>query len=89
MLDILRRIAKKILPPSFTVEIRDGRAICIQGKVTSAFLDDCTEIAGDRHIVKGWIWGSREAGGARLEFSAGIGEGDRQRFRNAAGFNRI
>ncbi|OPL18389.1 MAG: hypothetical protein AVO35_05975 [Candidatus Aegiribacteria sp. MLS_C] len=85
MADILRVLARKVFPPLFTIRIREGRAERVQGKVTPAFLDDCSGISRRSGITSGWIWGHLSPSGVRLEFSSGIGEGDRQRFRNTAG----
>lgn len=85
MRDLLRILSRRMFPPLFTIRIRDGRAEGVQGKVTAAFLEDCSGISRRSGIISGWIWGHLSPSGIRLEFSSGIEEGDRQRFRNTAG----
>lgn len=84
-----RVLMRKLFPPLFTLRIEVGGVRAVQGKVTSAFLEDCQDIARNRGIESGWIWGHRIGSGVRLEFSSGISPGDRQRFRNTAGVHRL
>ena len=89
MTDVFRILLRRILPPLFTIRIRAGRAEVSGGKVTGAFLEDCGRIAGKSDIQDGWIWGHSDGSGVRLEFSSGIGQADRQRFRNTAGIHSL
>jgi hypothetical protein len=87
--DALKVLLRKLFPPLFTIRIHECRAYPAHGGVTPAFLEDCSRIAGKSGIRSGWIWGHGSGSGVRLEFSSGIGEGDRQRFRNAAGIHNL
>jgi hypothetical protein len=87
--DIFRVFLRKLFPPLFTIRVEEERASLEQGRVTDAFVDDCTDIAVRSGIRSGWIWGHRTGNGLRLEFSSGIPERDRQRFRNTAGFHGL
>ncbi len=88
-MSFLKILFRKLFPPLFTIRIKNGKAFLENGKLTSAFLGDCTDIARKNGISSGWIWGYTSPGGARMEFSSGINKGDRQRFRNAAGVHRL
>lgn len=85
MSDLFRILIRKLFPPLFTIRIIGGEAFVENGKLTSSFVQNCSEIARREGISSGWIWGFNSPGGARLEFSASINESDRQRFRNVAG----
>ncbi|MBN2607576.1 MAG: DUF3634 family protein [Candidatus Fermentibacteraceae bacterium] len=87
--DALRILLRMLFPPLFTIRINDGRVVLVHGTATPAFLEDCSRIAGKGGIRSGWIWGHGSGSGVRLEFSSGIGEGDRQRFRNTAGIHSL
>jgi len=87
--DALKVLLRRLFPPLFTIRIHEGGIDLAHGGVTPAFLGDCSRIAGKSGIRSGWIWGHRSETGVRLEFSSGIGEGDRQRFRNTAGIHSL
>lgn len=89
MTDFFRVVLRRMFPPLFTIRIRAGRAEVSGGKVTGAFLEDCGRIAAKSDIRDGWIWGHSGGSGVRLEFSSGIGQAERQRFRNAAGIHSL
>jgi len=85
----LKILYRKLFPPLFTVRIKSGEACLANGKLTTSFLGDCTEIARKNRITSGWIWGCSSPEGTKLEFSSEISKRDRQRFRNAAGVHRL
>lgn len=85
--NLIKVLMRKLFPPLFTLRLEDGKVIKEDGKVTAAFLSDFSRIACDSGIDSGWIWGHRAGSGVRLEFSSNISEGDRQRFRNTAGYH--
>jgi hypothetical protein len=87
--DLFRIFIRKLFPPLFTIRIRGGEAIVENGKLTSVFIRDCSDIAGKSKISSGWIWGFSSDDGVRLEFSSGINGSDRQRFRNVTGVHRL
>ena len=89
MVDLLRVLVRRAFPPLFSIRIEDGVARRIQGKVTGAFLEDCSRICRRSRITSAWIWGHEAGNGVRLEFSSRIAEGDRQRFRNTAGIHGL
>ncbi len=89
MTDTFRILLRKLFPPLFTIIVKEGRAYLEQGQVTDAFVDDCTAIATRGGVRSGRIWGHRENNGLRLEFSSGIPERVRQRFRNTAGIHGL
>jgi hypothetical protein len=89
MRDVFRILMRRMFPPLFTIRIRGGRITDTGGKVTAAFLEDCSRITERSGISRGWIWGHSSGSGVRLEFSSGIGQADRQRFRNTAGVHNL
>ncbi|MCK4806260.1 MAG: DUF3634 family protein [Candidatus Aegiribacteria sp.] len=86
---LLRILFRKLFPPLFTIRIKNGKVFVENGKLTSSFLGDCTDIARKNGISSGWIWGYSSPGGARMKFSSEISNGNKQRFRNAAGVHGL
>jgi hypothetical protein len=87
-MDLLRFLLRGLNPPLFTIRLKDGYASLVRGSATPAFIRDCGELASASGIRKGRIWGTMRRGAVSLDFSSGIGEKDRQRFRNIAGVHR-
>lgn len=87
--DLIKILMRKIFPPFFSIRLKDGEVLTEHGKLAAPLLSDFSRIASDSGIDSGWIWGHRSGGGVRLEFSSDISEGDRQRFRNTAGYHGI
>ena len=67
--------------PDFTVRLEDGRARLWQGQAPQAFVKECAEIAAQRELSRGLIFGCRRGRGLVLEFR-GVPESCHQRFRN-------
>jgi hypothetical protein len=86
--DLLKRFFRSLRPPLFTIRVKNGSASLSGGAATPAFVRDCSAVASASDIRQGWIWGTRSRGRFSLDFSSGIGEKDRQRFRNIAGVHR-
>lgn len=87
--DFFRILMRRLFPPLFSIRIEDGSARKVQGRVTGAFIDDCSRISRRSGIDSAWIWGHGTGTGVRLEFSSDVNEGDRQRFRNTAGIHGL
>jgi len=87
--DFLKILLRKLIPPVFSLEISDGKVEKRQGNATSAFIQDCSEIAGDRNILSGWIWGVRDNGIIKLDFTGNIPENAKQKFRNVWGIHKF
>lgn len=87
-MDLLKRIRYLLFPPRFTVRVNGGTVRLVRGRVTPSFLRDCQALVSESGIRDGWIRGTGGPGNPRLDFSSGIGEKDRQRFRNVAGMHR-
>jgi len=70
----------------FVVRIRPGKAVCVKGKVSRQFLQDCRLITR-RRAVRGWVYGARTTDGVMLEFSSSLSAADAQRIRNVFPFS--
>jgi len=88
-MEFLKILFRRLFPPLFTIRIKGYEAILMNGKLTSSFLGDCSDIARKNGISSGWIWGCGSPGGVRMEFSSEISKGNRQRFRNSAGVHNL
>lgn len=83
MICIIDKIYRFLLPPLFTVVIKDDTVRGKRGKVTNKVLSEFEEIARKQGISKGAIYGVKRGGSVSLEFSGNIKKQDQQRFRNA------
>lgn len=77
-----------VCPPRFTIRIRDGKAEATQGKVMDRVVAECSNVARERGLSGGTIYGMRRGDGVSLVFSKDVPEPDRQRFRNTWVANR-
>ena len=68
--------------PVFVVQLKDGQAITIQGKVAGYFLRECERIAAMYQLSDGRIEGCRAGQRVRLRFSKSIPQEYHQNFRN-------
>lgn len=66
----------------FVIKINYLTVKIIKGNPAARFIADCEEIATIRKTIKGKIFGIRENGRIKLEFSRSITESERQTFRN-------
>lgn len=82
MFDFLKRIFKPVV---FEIRIKKGRADIIKGKVTRAFVNECSEICKLEKVENISILGLDSENGIRLEFSANTTKECRQKFRNIWG----
>lgn len=89
MADFLKILVRKLVPPVFSLEISAGRIELRQGKVTTAFIQDCSEIVQARNITTGWIWGIRDGQAIKLDFAGSISDNARQKFRNIWGIHKF
>jgi len=65
----------------FAIKIRTGAVKVRKGKPPKRFIAECKQIIRKK-VVRGYIYGVREAGELRLEFTNSIPEPMAQRFRN-------
>ena len=65
----------------FAIKIRTGAVRVRKGKPPKRFIADCKQIIR-KIIVRGYIYGVREADELRLEFTSSIPDSMAQRFRN-------
>jgi len=65
----------------FVIRVSPGRVKLVKGKPPGRFLEECRQIIRRKKIY-GTIAGVMDSGEIRLEFSRGVGEDFRQRFRN-------
>lgn len=66
----------------FVIKINYLTVKIIKGSPPVRFVAECEEIAKIRKIIKGKIFGIRENGGIKLNFSRSITDSERQIFRN-------
>jgi hypothetical protein len=69
-------------PPVFVITIADGEARFTKGRATPSSVRDCTSVATDFGIERGYIDGVRTLHGIALRFSPDICTASHQRFRN-------
>lgn len=86
--DLFTKIFRMIIPPEFTITIRDGVAKATQGRVPVKVLSEFSQLAEQQRISRGTIYGVREGNRVSLKFSSRIAESDRQRFRNTWNVNK-
>jgi hypothetical protein len=66
----------------FVITINHLTVNTIKGNPPARFVAECKEIAEIRKTIKGKIFGIRESGGIKLNFSRSITDSERQIFRN-------
>lgn len=66
----------------FVIKINYLLVKLVKGHAPSRFVSECEEIAKIRKTIKGEIFGVRENGGTKLEFSRSISDAEKQIFRN-------
>ncbi len=66
----------------FVIKINCLIVNVIKGHAPNKFVAECEEIAKIRKTIKGKIFGIRESGGIKLEFSKSISDAEKQVFRN-------
>ena len=66
----------------FTVHVRHGRIVEVQGQLTPQLLSGIREIVAFPPIAEGTISAARSGPGAALSFTGDIDEGQAQRIRN-------
>ena len=66
----------------FVIEINHLLIKIIKGNAPNKLVAECEEIAKIRKTIKGKIFGIRENGGIKLEFSKSISDAEKQIFRN-------
>jgi hypothetical protein len=74
-----------LLKPSktvFVIKIKYNFVKLVKGSAPSVFIAECKEIAKIRKTINGKIFGIREKGGIKLEFSRSINDSEKQVFRN-------
>ena len=79
MLSFLRRMFGSY---EFIIELSEGKARAVKGKVLNRMLRDFAACAQDLRICRGTIYGERGPGHIRLAFSKDIPPSAHQRFRN-------
>lgn len=79
MLSFLRRFFSS---HEFIVELRDGAARAVKGKLPDRMLREFSECARQHGLSSGKILGERGAGVVRLAFSKEIPPSTHQQFRN-------
>lgn len=89
MADFLKILVRRLIPPVFSLEISAGKIERRQGKVTSAFIQDCSDIVRSRNIHSGWIWGIRDGSLIKLDFAGDIPENAKQKFLNVWGIHKF
>lgn len=67
---------------AFVIEIKYSIVKLLKGSVPGKFVSECKEVAKIRKTIKGKVFGIRENGGIKLEFSKSISEAEKQIFRN-------
>lgn len=69
----------------FAIKIRTGAVKVCKGKPPKKYIAECKQIIRKK-VVRGYIYGVREAGEIRLEFTSSIPDSMAQRFRNVFPF---
>ena len=79
MLRFLRRFFGS---SAFIVELREGKARCVKGKLLDRMLSEFSEVARQHGLAVGTVLGKRGSAGIRLRFSKEIPSASHQQFRN-------
>lgn len=66
----------------FVIKINHLLVKLLKGHAPNKFVSECEEIAKIRKTIKGKIFGVRENGVVKLEFSRSISDSEKQMFRN-------
>lgn len=85
---IIKSIARLFNPPKFIVQIDNRKAEVVKGKLSKAFLEDCSIICDDNEIDAGKIYGIEKEYGVSLDFSHTIPDSCHQKFRNVWGIHK-
>ena len=82
MLSLIHAIYRIIIPPAFTIRIKNGTFKCTQGKISPKILSALNNVSKKENIRAGSIYGIHKSGRIRFEFSANISKKYHQQFRN-------
>ncbi len=66
----------------FVIKIKYRVVKLVKGSAPNRFVAECKEVAKIRKTIQGKVFGIRENGGIKLEFSKSITEAEKQIFRN-------
>lgn len=69
----------------FRLEVRDGKASFVRGRMPQSLLSDLEDIVRSPPIARAEIWAVRRSGKARLETKGELSAEQRQRLRNVVG----
>ena len=81
-------IRRLLIPPIFTIELRDGPPIVKSGEPPAGLVAEFSSTARDLGVTRGTIYAVRASHGLTLDFSSEIPDGVHQRFRNVFGVYR-
>jgi hypothetical protein len=81
-LNFLKKILRFVYRPVFIIDIKNGEASLLSGKVSNKLVIEFSSIAKHQDILRGTIYGLKSSKGIKLDFSPSIDDKDRQRFRN-------